>query len=174
MTKTKAVKLPYLVDLVAKQLLGHRVTHDTTYQAWDYGVVAREVFSFISHSDGDAVFAIEPHNYSEGGLQIRLRSEVSPDLSPDEQRVVDFVAEEYGRLDAASLGLLTKRLNSQLAPESWGSNQAAALDEDAFAKLSEGWQALAENLETLDITDRSLWGERIDNPREHLRKALGG
>ena len=52
MYKTQAVKLPYLVDVISNNLLGH-VVAGGTYQAWEHGVVAREVYRFIEHeADG--------------------------------------------------------------------------------------------------------------------------
>ncbi|HEY2739444.1 MAG TPA: type II toxin-antitoxin system antitoxin SocA domain-containing protein [Thermoanaerobaculia bacterium] len=174
LTKTKAVKLPYLVDVVASQELGHRIT-EGTHQTWDYGVVTREVFSFISHNRrGQGPFVVEPHDYSEGGQQVRLRAQGQPDLlSREEQAIVDAVAIRYGRLDAESLGKLTKRINTHMEPEAWGSNHAAAVDEDAYARLADGWQAFCELLPDLDLTDESQWGDPIDDPREYLRRTLG-
>jgi uncharacterized phage-associated protein len=175
LTKTKAVKLPYLVDVVAFQELGHRIT-EGTHQTWDYGVVTREVFSFITHNrNAQGLFAIEPHDYSEGGQQIRLRAHPKPGLlGTDEEALVDAVAIRYGRLDADSLGKLTKRINTHLDAGAWGSNHAAAVDEDAYARLADGWQAFCELLPDLDLTDETQWGEPIDDPREHLRRVLGG
>jgi uncharacterized phage-associated protein len=174
MTKTKAVKLPYLVDVVASQEIGHRIT-EGNHQTWDYGVVTREVFSFITHNrSAQGLFSIEPHDYSEGGQRIRLRAQNSVPLSREEEAIVDAVADRYGRLDAESLGKLTKRINTHLDPEAWGSNHMAAVDEDAYARLAAGWQAFCELLPELDFTDESLWGDAIDDPRGYLRRALGG
>ncbi|HYU33237.1 MAG TPA: hypothetical protein VEW48_13840 [Thermoanaerobaculia bacterium] len=51
MYKTQAVKLPYLVDVIAKNTLGH-VIAGGTYQAWEHGVVTREVYRFVEHEAG--------------------------------------------------------------------------------------------------------------------------
>ncbi len=42
LNKTQAVKLPYLVDVMAKHLLGRRLA-ETRFEAWDQGVVAPEI-----------------------------------------------------------------------------------------------------------------------------------
>lgn len=47
--KTQAVKLPYLVDVVAGSVLGHAIA-DGTYQTWEHGVVAKEVYRFIQRA----------------------------------------------------------------------------------------------------------------------------
>ncbi len=171
-TKTRAVKLPYLVDVVAQHVLGREIAGGT-YQTWDYGVVTREVFAFIQHSGGDECLAVEEHRYSEGGLQIRRKAEPQGELTDQEKEVVDYVAAAYGGLDAGRLGALTKSLNPHLRPDDWGSNQTPELGEDAYARLSDGWQAFFAQLANVDLSDRSQWGEPIGDPREYLRKALG-
>src|SRR5215204_5970279 len=97
MYTTQAVKLPYLVDVVAKAILGHTIAN-ATYQAWEHGVVAREVFRFIKHESAkDGLFKVQPHQYSESGKQISLAERLDSDqpLSGDELAVVDFVADTY-------------------------------------------------------------------------------
>src|SRR5436305_431780 len=73
---TQAVKLPYLVDVIANQVLGQPIANGT-YQTWEHGVVAKEVFRFIKHevrekTAADALFRVEPHPYSESGKRIAL------------------------------------------------------------------------------------------------------
>ena len=61
----------------------------------------------------------------------------------------------------------------EIAPEEWGSNRKAVVDENAYARLSEGWQEFYRCLPDLDLDDKSQWGDPIeDNPREHLKQAL--
>lgn len=47
------------------------------------------------------------------------------------------------------------------------------MDEDAYTRLSEGWQLLAERIETLDFSDESQWGKPITDIDEFLRETLG-
>jgi uncharacterized phage-associated protein len=175
MYSTQAVKLPYLVDVVAKQVLGHAIAN-ATYEAWDHGVVAREVFRFIRHgASSDDCFKVQAHQYSESGKQISLAHELDTDqrLTEEELAVVDFVADAYGHLPFDELGLLTKRLNTEIPPAEWGSNRPAALDDETFLRLSPDWQSLCERISNTDLTDRTRWSEPINgNPREHFRRLL--
>jgi len=175
MYSTQAVKLPYLVDVVAKQVLGHTVAN-ATYQAWEHGVVAREVFRFIKHeAASDDLFKVQSHQYSESGQRISLAKKPGKNqpLTAEELAVVDFVAETYGHLPFDELGLLTKRLNTEIPPEEWGSNRPAALDDETFLRLSPEWQSLSQRISDADLTDRSQWSAPInDNPREYFRRML--
>lgn len=171
LTKTKAVKLPYLVDIVAQHALGRRIT-EGTHQTWDYGVVTREVYRFITHDRDNPLFAVKAHAFSEGGQQVELSGPNTTRLDDDEREVVDFVAETYADFDAGRLGSLTKSLNTHLDLDAWGSNQQAAVDEHAYARLSEGWQQFYNQAPTLDFTDRSQWLETVDDPGEFIRKTL--
>lgn len=175
MYTAQAVKLPYLVDVVAMKMLGHPIAN-ATYQAWEHGVVAREVFRFIKHESAtDDLFKVRSHPYSESGKQISLAGGLNDDqpLSEDELAVVDFVADAYGRLSFEELGLLTKRLNTEIPPDEWGSNRVAALEDETFLRLSPDWRSLWERISQTDLTDRSRWSASInDNPREYFRRML--
>ncbi|HVR95690.1 MAG TPA: Panacea domain-containing protein [Thermoanaerobaculia bacterium] len=174
---TQAVKLPYLVDVVALQVLGQPIANGT-YQTWEHGVVAKEVFRFIKHeAHDDPRFRVEPHFYSESGKQIRLAEGVALGsvLSPEEIAIIDFVADEYGHIPPEQLGYLTKRLNTEVPAEAWGSNRAAAMNEDAFLRLSPAWQSLCERISEQDLDDRSRWSEPIqEDPLAAFTKALNG
>lgn len=170
-TITKAVKLPYLVDVVAEHALGRRIT-EGTFQTWDYGVVTREVWDLAKAGGGDR-FRVGEHFYSEGGRTVALADGVEPaGLTAEELAVVGYVVEQYGHLNAGELGDLTKSLNPELAAEEWGSNQTASTGEDAFARLSPTWLDLWRRLSDLDFADASLWGEPIQDAeafaREHM------
>jgi uncharacterized phage-associated protein len=172
LTKTRAVKLPYLVDVIATHIVGRRVAGGT-YQTWEHGVVTREIFAFMTHTDGDERLLVEDHDFSESGRQVRLRGEAPTDgLSAEERAFVDLVADDYGDLDATRLGLLTKSLNTHLSPADWGSNQEAALGEEAYSRLSPGWQQFFEQIPELDLKDRSRF-ESVGDPRRHLAEQLG-
>jgi hypothetical protein len=172
---TQAVKLPYLVDVIAKSVLGHQIA-EGTYQAWEHGVVTKEVFRFIKHEpDADSVFSVRPHRYSEGGKQISLvrRPRLEQILTPDELAVVDLVADRYGAIPPEELGYLTKRLNTEIPTDQWGSNHSALVDEEAFLRLSPAWQTLGKRIASADLDDRSRWSEPInDDPMAHFLKAL--
>ena len=129
MTKTKAVKLPYLVDVVARHTLGRRIT-EGTHQTWDYGVVTREAYRFFTHESGEPLFKVEPHPYSEGGVLISL-DQAPPSLEDEEREIVDYVAETYGEMDAGQLGALTKALNTEIEASAWGE---PIEDVDAYLK----------------------------------------
>ena len=57
-------------------------------------------------------------------------------------------------------------------PEAAGSNTQPAINEDAYAHLSEGWQNLWRQLPFLDLTDPSKWSEPIEDPDEYFRVAF--
>jgi uncharacterized phage-associated protein len=170
-TKTKAVKLPYLVDVLASCDLGHRITN-ATYQAWEYGVVATEVWRAVTRERLGPNFEVRPHQYSEGGQLLRLaKPNQQIPLSPEEEAVVEFIADKFGKLNAAQLGTLTKQLNPEI--ETWGSNQEARVDEDACARLlSPGWQELCRTLHRLDLSNELQWGPPITDVDEYLRDAF--
>jgi len=172
--KTQAVKLPYLVDVVATHVLGHPIT-EGSHQTWEHGVVTKEVFAFIKHSSKTKPFRIVDHEYSESGKKIELDGPAPDILTEEEKEIVDFVADQYGPLTPEQLGTLTKALNTEYAPEEWGENGRALVDENAYARLSESWINFYQCLPGLDLDDRSQWGEPIeDNPLEHLERALDG
>jgi uncharacterized phage-associated protein len=170
LTKTQAVKLPYLVDVVAQHALGRPIARGR-YETWELGVVAREVYAFMTYSDGDDLLAVENHEFSEGGRQLSVRDRQPTPLTADELEVVDLVAEEFGRLDAGRLGLLTKSLNTHQKPGDWGSNHAPELGEDAYARLASGWLRFFEALPALDLDDPSLL-KPVDDPRKHVKRML--
>jgi hypothetical protein len=175
LTTTSAVKLPYLVDVVATHYLGRSIT-DGTHQTWDHGVVTHEVWSYIQNGgDIQGPFDVTAHRLTEeGGKQISLGGTPDDELSPEEETVVDLVADNYGGLDAKSLGRLTKTLNTHFDKRVWGNNQQAAVNEDAYARLAEGYQTFANRLQHLNFADEKKWGEPIDDPYEYLRRKLGG
>lgn len=174
---TQAVKLPYLVDVVAKHLLGYAIA-DGTYQTWEHGVVTKEVFRFIKHeASGDPVFRVEAHSYSESGKRISLAAgpEIVSTLSPDELAVVDFIADEYGHIAPEQLGYLTKRLNTEIPAETWGTNASAAVTEETFLRLNPEWQNLCERISGVDLDDRTKWSEPINaDPMAYFMRALNG
>ena len=174
MFKTQAVKLPYLVDVISNHALGHTIA-DGTYQTWEHGVVTKEVYRFIEHeAEGDELFRVEPHAFSEGGKKIALaRAARHESLSPEEIAVVDTVADLYGSIAPEELGHLTKQMNTEIPPDAWGSNRSASIGEDAFLRLSLDWQRLYARIAVENLDDRSRWGAPInDDPMAHFLRAL--
>jgi uncharacterized phage-associated protein len=165
--KTQAVKLPYLVDVIAAHKLGHRIT-DATFEAWKQGVVAREAWVGVTYPRADCRFKVEQPEFDEGWT-VTLAGKPAVELSPEELAIVDLVADQYGSMTAQDLGSLTKALNPEIPREQWGSNTQAAVNEDAYARLSESWQSLWRELPFLDLTDPSNWSEPIEDPDEHFR-----
>jgi uncharacterized protein YcbX len=118
---------------------------------------------------------IKAHDFSEGGKQISLGGKPDEgDLTAEEVKIVDLVADSYGRLDATTLGKLTKTLNTQLGAQVWGQNRRASVDEDAYARLSESYQAFSRRLQDLDFANEQDWSEPIDDPHDYLRRELLG
>jgi uncharacterized phage-associated protein len=168
--KTQAVKLPYLVDVIAVKELGRRIT-EAKFEAWKQGVVARDAWIGVTYPREGCVFQIDQPDYDEGWT-IRLDGNPSPRLSPEELEVVDFVAERYGSMTAQDLGTLTKALNPEIPRERWGSNAQPAINEDAYARLSEGWQTFWKIVSSQDLADESNWSEPIDDPDTYFRSVF--
>lgn len=190
---THAVKLPYLVDIVAAATLGHRIT-DATYEAWDYGVVSPEVWRFVRHGSGGGPFKTADRKYSEGGRELRLVGKPPAGvLTEREREVVALVADRFGKLSAANLGALTKSLNPEV--QRWGSNEVAIedrptaagggrpktpassvrvdADADSFYRMGDDWQRIYRRLRTSDLEDRSLWGEEITDANVFVSQVVG-
>lgn len=162
--KTQAVKLPYLVDVVASQILGQRITQGR-YEAWDHGVVATEVYDLITDArhggealEGTPFEVAEPAGYED--RQIVHLGDGAPDrLTADEEEIVDFVALQYARLDSSTLGLLTKKMNGHV--RSWPSSKPVRLHEAAYEHLPIKWGEV-----DLEIAHRRL--EQIEREPERL------
>lgn len=167
LTKTQAAKLPYLVDVVARHVTGHRITN-ASHESWKYGVVAAEVWRFAKPGV-HGVFRIDEQPYSEGRVLITLIDEPKDDLSQEEQEIVDFVADEFGALDYEDLGKLTKAMNLEVV--SWGSNEPARVDEEAYARLAGRYDLLLSRFEYCQHEGESTWQELTGVA--DLRKSLG-
>lgn len=168
--KTRAVKLTYLVDVVANRDLGRPITGGS-HQTWDYGVVTAEVYRAITRNQVGPLFKVDPHEFSESGFQLRLVGDPPP-LEESEREVVDEVAERFGRWSAEDLGMLTKAMNTHLGPDAWGKNNRASIGEDASFRLSEGRLRLHRQLSDLDLEDRSKWGEPIRDPKAFAKSVF--
>ena len=169
LTKTQAAKLPYLVDVVARHVLGRRLT-SASHENWKWGVVAAEVWRFAKPGTRGA-FKIEELPYSEGSVLISLTTEAVDTLSTEERELVDFVADEFGSLGFEELGRLTKAMNLEVT--TWGNNSHARIDEEAYVRLMGRWDTILAKLDTCNTEDDSGWQELTGASLEELRKSLG-
>lgn len=169
---TQAVKIPYIVDIVAKHILGEPIT-EGTHQTWKMGVVTREVWVYAQQGGHiHDPFIIKDSNQYAGGKRIYLGGEPDVDLTPEQLEIVDVVAEIWGGYEAERLGRFTKSLNTHLESSVWGANQQASIGEDAFARLAAGWEAFNRRLPSLDFSDQRHWGEPVDDPLEYIEREL--
>lgn len=146
---TQAVKLPYLVDVVANHLLGGPIT-EGHHEAWDNGVVTSEVWHYLKKCDDSPVFHLEPVLYSEERRLVIDSADVAEVvLTEQEEQVVALVAREFGKVRAVDLGRMTKLMNPEIS--SWGTNKPARTNEDAFERLSDDYQAMAEAVSALTL-----------------------
>ena len=129
-----------------------------------------EVWHFIKPGRR-GVFLIEELPYSEGSVQVSVLAEPESGLDPDEQGIVNFVADEFGALDYEKLGKLTKAMN--LEATDWQSNSPAKVDEDAYVRLLGRWDTIFGKLESCDTEDESNWQELTGASTDELRKSLG-
>jgi hypothetical protein len=168
--KTQAVKLPYLVDVVASQAIGKTIT-GARHETWKNGVVTKEAYVFMTYQEKDPVFAFSEDSYGYG-KRLRLVGKPRTSLSTKERVVVDFIADQFGHLGYKQLGQLTKNLNTQLTVEDWGTNAPANVGEDSYARLSPGWQAFCRRLASIDLDDRSQWVPMDDDPAADFKRLL--
>lgn len=159
---TQAVKLPYLVDVLANHVLGHPITGGH-HQAWKHGVVTEEAWQHLAHGPS-AVFRVTPVRFSEETRVEVLDDSSAEALSEDERRIVDFVAEEYAYVSATELGLLTKRMNPAIS--SWGGNRAADLGEDAYERMSPVYLEMAESVAEISLDRLRRESRPISSPED--------
>jgi hypothetical protein len=169
LAKTQAAKLPYLVDVIAKHVLGRRITA-ASHENWQYGVVAAEVWHFAKPGER-GIFKIEELPYSEGRVRITLVAQAASPLSADEREVVDFTADEFGSLDYDELGKLTKAMNFEA--KSWGSNSPAKIDKEAYLRLIGRWDRVLAKLEHCGADEESNWQDVTGASLSALRNSLG-
>lgn len=172
LAKTQAVKLPYLVDVVAQHVLGRRLTAGR-YAPWEHGVVATEVYDLITSGryggeplEGTPFEVYEPPGF-EDRQTVTLTAAVPDLLTEEESDVVDFVAIQYGRMDTAKLGKLTKAMNPHV--KSWPSpGKAVQVNEPAYEALPIGFDdvdteiALQRLREIKEDPDRLVSGPELD------------
>jgi hypothetical protein len=150
LNKTQAVKLPYLVDVVATHVLGARIT-EGSHQAWDRGVVTSEVWHHLDKCEpGSSVFQVEQARYSEEQLiQVSPGAQSTAKLTREQEAVVDFVKEEFASMLANDLGFMTKVMNPSI--KGWGVNRPADLGPNAYERMSAEYQAMATRAASLTL-----------------------
>jgi len=153
---TQAVKLPYLVDVAATQVLGRGIT-EVVHQAWKHGVVTPDAWRYIDRcGDGDPLFKVEQIRWSEE-KRVRLRAAAKADLevlTAEELAIVDAVAAEFSAMSARDLGQLTKIMNPEIP--SWGNNHPANLGPDAYERMAPEYRAMVRRAISMSREDLEL------------------
>lgn len=154
---THAVKLPYLVDVIANRVLGKPIT-EGHHEAWTHGVVTSEAWHYLTHAEVDpgSVFSVEPVPFSEEKRITLLVPDADEDeLSDAERRVVDYAISEFMNVWAKDLGEMTKIMNPAI--RRWGTNKPADIGLDAYDRMSAEYQAMSRLASswTLDRMRRS-------------------
>lgn len=162
---TQAVKLPYLVDVVARYVLGVPIT-EGTHEAWENGVVTSEIWHHFDKCEESPVCHLEPVPFSEERRVVIDAEEQESALTPEERRVVDFVAEEYGLTRATHLGRMTKIMNPHILK--WGNNREADTGADAYDRMSEDYQEMAQAVASITLDHL----RRHSNPVEDIEDAI--
>ncbi len=159
---TQAVKLPYLVDVLATHLLGRPIT-EGTHQTWEHGVVTSEAWHYLARRETSPVFHLEPVPWHEEKSVIIDADEPADVLTPEEATIIDYVIHEFSHIRAGDLGRMTKFMNPHIASASWGSNHAADLGADAFDHMSEEYQEMAKLIAGLTLDQLRRHSTRIDD-----------
>lgn len=162
---TQAVKLPYLVDVIAMHFLERPIT-EGNHQAWEHGVVTSEAWHYLDKIKESSVFHLEPVRWSEEKSVVIDAEEPPGELTPEEQRIVDFVVGEFGGLKASELGRMTKFMNPDI--RSWGSNHMASLGPDAYDRMSADYQEMAERASSITLDQL----RRLSTPVDDIEDAL--
>jgi uncharacterized phage-associated protein len=154
LNKTQAVKLPYLVDVLATRHLGRPIT-EGQHEAWDYGVVTKQAWRHLDQCEsGDSVFRLKAVQHSEEKRVELLPAASGLDgrLTAAERAIVNYVRETYGSVPASELGKMTKVMNPEV--DRWGGNLRADIGPNAYDRMAPEYQEMAKR--TASITDEEL------------------
>ena len=162
---TQAVKLPYLVDVVATRALGEAIT-EGAHEAWKYGVVTSQAWKHLDSPLAPTAFVVHDVPFSDEKKVDVAANASDGALSASEREIVDYVAKEFASLSASELGLMTKYMNPSIP--AWGGNRLADTGSDAFERMSRDYQDLAR--EAAGVTLDSL--RRTSRPAETLAEML--
>lgn len=127
----QAVKLPYLVDLVAHHVCKRPIT-TSAHKAWEHGVVTARAWGLMKKAKGGDHFEVYGEPFVDG-LRLKCISAPDVDLTTDEREIVDFVADSFGALSTNDLAALTKDINPGVS--AWGGKKAMQLTADAYERL---------------------------------------
>jgi uncharacterized phage-associated protein len=147
---TQAVKMPYLVDVLAQAVLGRPIT-EGSHESWKYGVVTSEAWHYLQNLPEGTPFSVADVPFTE---EIRVEAPGASSqtgLSEEEARIVEFVAEEYSYYSAIALGEMTKRMNPQVP--SWGANRTADVGGDAYERMSPEYLEMVEAVAPLSLQE---------------------
>jgi len=147
---TKAVKLPYIVDVIANRVLGHPIT-EGTHQAWEKGAVTSEAWRYLDKAKISAALHLKKAPYSEERTLVVSDDADDSALTDEEKEVVDAVREEFGPMMATEVGQMTKLMNPTVAR--WGSNRRASIAQDAFDAMSPQYQNMVGNALRMTLED---------------------
>lgn len=164
---TQAVKLPYLVDVLAFQVLGRTIT-EGHHETWKYGVVTSEAWHFLRELPLGSPFELIPVPFSEE-IRVEVTGESVEDqdlLTDDERRIVDFVAAEYAVVSPGELGKMTKRMNPSIT--SWGGNRPADTGGDAWERMTPEYLEMAESVAEVSMRDLRSRSRPVANPEDVL------
>lgn len=163
LTITQAVKLPYLVDVLAHQVLGRSIT-EGRHETWSHGVVTSEAWHHLHSLPPGAAFRVTPVPYSEE-IRVEAADEAAEAmLSADEQRIVDFVADEYAFVPATELGALTKRMNPSI--RGWGMNHPADTGGDAYERMTPEYIEMSEAVSGITLDQLRRGSHPISKPED--------
>lgn len=160
---TQAVKLPYLVDVLALHVLGRPITQGH-HQAWKHGVVTTEAWEHLSYRPKASVFEVRPVPFSEETRVDVASDAAEQELTEEERRIVDFVAEEYADVSAAELGQLTKLMNPAIS--SWGGNRSADVSENAYERMSPEYLEMAEAVAGVTLEQLRRESRPVTDPED--------
>ena len=180
LAKTQAVKLPYLVDVVAQHVLGRRITSGR-YAPWAHGVVATEIYDLITSAryggeplEGTPFEAYEPPGF-EDRQTVALAAEAPDLLTEEEAEVVDFVAIQYARLEPSRLGQITKAMNPHIT--TWPSpGKPVKINEPAYEVLPVGFDEVdaeiaLERLRAIEKDpDRLISGAELEKELSEIHR----
>lgn len=161
---TQAVKMPYLVDVLASHVLGGAIT-EGHHQTWKLGVVTSEAWHYLRACPPGSPLRVHPVPFSEE-LRVEAEEEISLDdlLSEEERRIVDFVAGEFSFLQAWELGRMTKRMNPGVM--AWGANHGADTGPDAYERMSPDYLEMADFVDEVSLAQLRRESELIGSPED--------
>jgi len=97
---TKLLKLVYLADLQAREVISRPVSH-LNYKYHNHGPFDKKFYSAIKELERRGATAKEKHVYPNGNEEDRIidtENDVEINLTPAEEKILDFVVERFGSL----------------------------------------------------------------------------